>query len=117
VRDPRAGYWQSLSVLKNIKKLSPGAHTKSSIMVGLGETEEEVVQAMTHLRQADVDFLTVGQYLRPSKKNLPVVKYITLEKFGELEKTALAMGFKSVASGPLVRSSMNAEEYFFSRHV
>ncbi len=81
VRDPRAGYWQSLSVLRTIKKLRRDAYTKSSIMVGLGETEEEVHQAMTHLRMADVDFLTVGQYLRPSSRHLPVVEFVKPEQF------------------------------------
>jgi len=111
-RDPRAGYLQSLSVLKNIKKLSRGSYTKSSIMVGLGETEEEVVQAMTHLRQADVDFLTVGQYLRPSSRHLPVVEFVKPDQFRRYEELGRGLGFKYVASGPLVRSSYRAGEFF-----
>ena len=111
-RDPRAGYLQSLSVLKNIKKLSRDSYTKSSIMVGLGETEEEVVQAMTHLRQADVDFLTVGQYLRPSSRHLPVVEFVKPDQFRRYEELGRGLGFKYVASGPLVRSSYRAGEFY-----
>jgi len=111
-RDPRAGYLQSLSVLKNIKKLSRDSYTKSSIMVGLGETEEEVVQAMTHLRQADVDFLTVGQYLKPSPRHLPVVEFVKPDQFRRYEELGRGLGVKYVASGPLVRSSYRAGEFF-----
>ena len=111
-RDPRAGYWQSLSVLKNIKKLSRDAYTKSSIMVGLGEREEEVFQAMNHLRLADVDFLTVGQYLRPSPRHLPVVEFVKPEQFRRYEVMGRELGFSYVASGPLVRSSYRAGEFF-----
>jgi lipoic acid synthetase len=112
VRDPRAGYWQSLSVLRNIKKLSRRMHTKSSIMVGLGETEEEVYQAMTHLRLADVDFVTVGQYLRPSQRHLRVEEYVRPEQFERYRLLGEELGFKYVAAGPLVRSSYRAGEYF-----
>ena len=112
VRDPRAGYWQSLSVLRSIKKLSPEAYTKSSIMVGLGETEEEVVQAMTHLRNADVDFLTVGQYLRPSQRHLPVAEYVHPSQFERYRQLGEGLGFRYVATGPLVRSSYRAGEFF-----
>jgi lipoic acid synthetase len=112
VRDPRAGYWQSLSVLRNVKKLKPGIFTKSSIMVGLGETEEEVEQTMLHLRRVGVDFLTVGQYLRPSRRHLPVSSFVTPEQFERYRRTGLKMGFMYVASGPLVRSSYRAGEYF-----
>ena len=112
VRDPRAHYWQSLSVLRNVKKMSPRTCTKSSIMVGLGESEEEVYQAMTHLRQADVDFLTVGQYLRPSARHLRVVEYVTPEQFQRYKAMGEALGFRYVASGPLVRSSYRAGEFY-----
>jgi len=112
VRDPRAHYWQSLSVLRNVKKLSPRLHTKSSIMVGLGETEEEVFQAMVHLRLAGVDFLTVGQYLRPSHRHLEVVEYVRPEQFGRYREMGERLGFGYVASGPLVRSSYRAGEFF-----
>ncbi len=112
VRDPRAGYWQSLSVLRSLKKLNPRLHTKSSIMVGLGETEEEMRQTMAHLRAADVDFLTVGQYLRPSGRHLAVREFVTPSQFGAYRKMGEEMGFKYVASGPLVRSSYRAGEFF-----
>ena len=112
VRDPRAHYWQSLSVLRNVKKLDRQVHTKSSIMVGLGESEEEVIQAMIHLRQADVDFLTVGQYLRPSARHLRVVEYVRPEKFQTYREIGEKLGFRYVASGPLVRSSYRAGEFY-----
>jgi lipoic acid synthetase len=112
VRDPRAGYWQSLSVLRNVKKLQRDAHTKSSIMVGLGETEEEVHQAMVHLRMVGVDFLTVGQYLRPSHRHLAVEEYVRPEQFRRYQEMGENLGFKYVASGPLVRSSYRAGEFF-----
>lgn len=112
VRDPRADYWQSLSVLRTIKKLNPGAYTKSSIMVGLGETEEEVTQAMLHLRRADVDFLTVGQYLRPSHRHLKVEEYVPPSQFDHYRAIGESLGFRYVASGPLVRSSYRAGEFF-----
>lgn len=112
VRDPRANYWQSLSVLRNVKKLNRRIHTKSSIMLGLGEDEEEVRLAMKHLRDAGVDFLTVGQYLRPSMRHLPVEEYVTPETFEKYRRIGESMGFKYVASGPLVRSSYKAGEYF-----
>jgi lipoic acid synthetase len=112
VRDGRATYWQSLSVLRNVKKLSRRVHTKSSIMVGLGEREEEVRLTMMHLLDAGVDFLTLGQYLRPSKRHLPVVEYVTPATFERYQRIGEEMGFKYVASGPLVRSSYRAGEFF-----
>ena len=112
VRDPRAHYWQSLSVLRNVKKLDSRIFTKSSIMVGLGETEEEVTQAMVHLRGADVDFLTVGQYLRPSPRHLKVAEYVNPNQFARYRGIGEGLGFLYVASGPLVRSSYRAGEFF-----
>ena len=112
VRDPRASYWQSLSVLRNTKKLNPHIYTKSSIMVGLGETEEEVTQAMVHLRQAGVDFMTVGQYLRPSQRHLRVAEYVNPEQFQRYRAIGEGLGFRYVASGPLVRSSYRAGEFY-----
>ena len=112
VRDRRAHYWQSLSVLRNVKKLDPRIYTKSSIMVGLGESEEEVTQAMAHLRRADVDFLTVGQYLRPSARHLKVLEYVKPEQFERYRVSGEALGFRYVASGPLVRSSYRAGEFY-----
>jgi len=112
VRDPRAGYWQSLSVLRDVKKIDPRIFTKSSIMVGLGEGEEEVRLAMMHLRDAGVDFLTVGQYLRPSPRHLPVVEYVQPSVFESYKEMGEEIGFKYVASGPLVRSSYRAGEFY-----
>src|SRR5712692_2457778 len=112
VRDPRANYWQSLSVLRSIKKLNRRTYTKSSIMVGLGETQEELEIAFMHLRDAGVDFLTIGQYLRPSARHLPVVEFVRPEVFAKYKELGEEMGFKYVASGPLVRSSYRAGELF-----
>jgi len=112
VRDPRANYWQSLSVLRSIKKLNQRTYTKSSIMVGLGETQEELELAFMHLRDAGVDFLTIGQYLRPSARHLPVVEFVRPEVFAKYKELGEEMGFKYVASGPLVRSSYRAGELF-----
>ncbi len=112
VRDPRAGYWQSLSVLRTLKKLDRSLHTKSSIMVGLGESEEEVRQTMVHLRGAGVDFLTVGQYLRPSNRHLKVVEFVKPSQFERYREMGESLGFSYVASGPLVRSSYRAGEFF-----
>ena len=111
---PQADYERSLRVLGIAKKEAPHIRTKSGIMVGLGETFEEVVSVMRDLSSVGCDFLTVGQYLRPSKKNLPVVEYVAPGIFIDYKKAALRMGFKGVASSPLVRSSMNAEEMFLS---
>jgi len=112
VRDPRADYYQSLSVLKNVKKLNRRIYTKSSIMLGLGEREEEVIKTMKDLREAHVDFLTLGQYLRPTKRHLEVKEYIHPSKFDEYKKIGEELGFLYVASGPLVRSSYKAGEFY-----
>lgn len=117
VRDPRAGYQQSLDVLKNIKTLSSTMHTKSSIMVGVGETTEEVLATMLDLRAVGCDFLTIGQYLQPNKKLLKVDSFITPETFESYETLGLKMGFTYVASGPLVRSSYKAGEFFIANHL
>jgi lipoic acid synthetase len=119
VRDPRAGYQQSLDVLRNIKVIDPTRLTKSSIMVGLGETPDEVEQAMRDLREVGCDFLTVGQYLKPTstRKHMDMVEYIHPDQFAVYERMGLDMGFKYVASGPLVRSSYKAGEYFISRYL
>jgi lipoic acid synthetase len=111
VRDPRASFGLSLSVLRRAKELRPDLWTKSSIMIGLGETNEEVTDAMQRLRGADVDMLTLGQYLapgRPGERFLPVDRFVTPEQFQEWADEARAMGFRAVASGPLVRSSYRA---------
>ncbi|MDP6670392.1 MAG: lipoyl synthase [archaeon] len=111
-RDPRASYKQSIKLLHNIKAFNPEIKTKSSIMLGLGETREEVLQVMDDLREVECDFLTLGQYLQASKKNLLVHEYIEPEVFEELKKAGLEKGFGFVASGPLVRSSFKAGEFF-----
>jgi lipoic acid synthetase len=113
VRDRRASYRQSLGVLKSIKSLAPyRVYTKSSIMLGLGETNEEVIKAMEDLREHDVDFITLGQYMRPTKKHLSIKRFVTPDEFDALGAKARELGFLSVASGPLVRSSYKAWEFF-----
>jgi lipoic acid synthetase len=112
VRDPRAGYQQSLDVLSNIKKLNPSMHTKSSIMVGFGESQDEVLETMQALKDVGTDFLTVGQYLQPNKNLLKVTEFIPPEVFASYEQKGLKIGFTYVASGPLVRSSYKAGEFF-----
>ncbi len=112
VRDCRAGYDQSLSVLAAARGINPKVFTKSSIMLGLGETEEEVVEAMRDLRSKGVDMLTLGQYLRPSPAHLPVSEYVKPEKFNKLKLLGESLGFKYVAAGPFVRSSYKAGELF-----
>lgn len=117
VRDPRAGYDQSLDVLRYVKELEPRRITKSSLMLGLGETRAEIIEAMHDLRAADVDVLTLGQYLQPTRKHLDVVNYLTPEEFDALGEEARALGFLYVASGPLVRSSYKAGEYFLANEL
>jgi len=112
VRDPRATYDQSLRVLKGVKQLNPEAHSKSSIMLGLGETESDLVKTMQDLREADVDILTLGQYLRPSKGHIPVSEYVAPERFEHFKQVAQRLGFLYVASGAFVRSSYRAGEFF-----
>lgn len=107
-----ADYARSLDVLKNAKHINAAIKTKSGLMVGLGEAFEEVISVMKDICSTGCDYLTIGQYLRPSKKNLPVVEYVLPEIFDRYRDMALNIGFKSVASAPLVRSSMNAEEMF-----
>jgi hypothetical protein len=110
VRDARAGYDQTLGVLARMRAEFPGVVTKSSIMVGLGETEAEVVEAMRDLRAHHVDILTLGQYLRPSAWHLPVQEWVSPERFDGYREQGLALGFRYVAAGPLVRSSYHAEK-------
>jgi lipoic acid synthetase len=117
VRDVRASYELTLQVLADLKRLAPGVrsqplHTKSSLMVGLGESEAEVAEAMDDLRRVGTDFLTVGQYLRPSPKHLPVAEFITPEQFARYREMGREKGFRYVASGPLVRSSYRAGEFY-----
>lgn len=121
VRDPRAGYRQSLAVLDHLRaraaELGVPIKTKSSLMLGLGETEAEVRQAMADLRAVGVDFLTLGQYLQPDAMKLKVVEYLPPERFKALEQEGLAMGFAYVAAGPLVRSSYRAAEFWIRQHL
>lgn len=112
VRDPRANFDQSLSVLKHAKKVKPFLLTKTSIMLGLGETDQQVHNTMAELREAEVDCLTLGQYMQPTKRHLKVDEYVTPEKFAHWEKMGNEMGFAYTASGPLVRSSYKAGEFF-----
>lgn len=107
---PQARYERSLEVLRRARELDPGTLTKSGLMVGLGETREELVTVFEDLRAVDVDILTVGQYLQPTPAHLPVVRYWTPDEFASLKESALALGFRHVESGPLVRSSYHAEE-------
>ncbi|HKO24073.1 MAG TPA: lipoyl synthase [Chloroflexota bacterium] len=107
----RAKYRRSLEVLRMAKEIAPGLCTKSGIMVGLGETCEEIAQTMRDLRACDVDILTIGQYLRPTPQHLDIVRYYHPDEFAELKAEGLALGFKHVESGPLVRSSYHAHEH------
>ena len=117
VRDRKASYAVTLDVLRNIKQLDPTRLTKSSLMVGLGETEDEMRQAMTDLRAVGVDFLTIGQYLQPTPKHLAVAEFVHPDRFAAYERMGLGLGFAYVASGPLVRSSYKAGEFFISRYL
>ncbi|KAJ4826186.1 Lipoyl synthase, chloroplastic [Turnera subulata] len=117
VRDPRAGYEQSLSVLKHAKLSKKGMITKSSLMLGLGESDEELKEAMADLRAIDVDILTLGQYLQPTPLHLTVREYVTPEKFAFWKEYGESIGFRYVASGPMVRSSYRAGELFVQTMV
>jgi lipoic acid synthetase len=112
VRDPRATYDQSLTLLARVKAMAPDMVTKSSIMLGLGETDDEVRQALRDLREHQCDIVTFGQYLQPSPKHLTVQAFITPEQFARWQTEAEELGFLYVASGPLVRSSYRAGELF-----
>jgi lipoic acid synthetase len=107
---PQDNYEWTLATLRNAKKMDPLVLTKSGIMVGLGETFDEVVATMRDLAELKVDILTIGQYLQPSGKHLPIERYYTLEEFAELRRIGLEMGYKWIESGPLVRSSYHAEQ-------
>lgn len=112
VRDPRAKYKQSLSVLKIVKEENPEIYTKSSIMLGLGETDEEVMQVLKDLKEVGCDVVTFGQYLQPTKKHLKVQEFVKPEKFEYWREVSENMNFLYVASGAMVRSSYRAAEYF-----
>jgi len=110
---PQADYQRSLNLLKLVKEINPEVYTKSGLMVGLGETKEEVIGLMKDLREVDCDILTVGQYLKPPSSDLEIEEYVHPNLFKEYEKIAYEMGFQFVASAPFVRSSFNAEEADF----
>jgi lipoic acid synthetase len=117
VRDPRCSLERSLATLRGARSLEPGILTKSSLMLGFGESTEEVLETMEALRGADVDLLTLGQYLRPSTRHVPVREYLPPEQFEEYGRLGREMGFRYVASGPLVRSSYRAAEHFARLHL
>ena len=117
VRDVRAGYDQSLHVLRYLKQNHPEGYTKSSLMIGIGESQKETISAMKDLRDVGVDFLTIGQYLQPSKKHLKVKKFVPPEDFDKLAELGEKLGFEYVASGPLVRSSYKAAEFYIEQKI
>lgn len=118
VRDRRADYDQTLRVLRHAKNVADqGLLTKSSIMLGLGETDDQIDQALLDLRRNEVDIVTLGQYLQPTRRHLPVKHYVTPEKFDQWADRCREMGFLYVASGPLVRSSYKAGELFVQKHI
>jgi lipoyl synthase len=117
VRDPRAGYEQTLAVLAHAKRHRPDVLTKSSLMLGLGETDEEILQTLDDLRAAQVDLVTLGQYLRPTANHLPVARFVTPEQFAAYREAGLARGFRECVSGPMVRSSYRAEQALAGNNV
>jgi len=117
VRDARASYEQTLAVLAHAKQHRPEVLTKSSLMLGLGETDAEIIEALDDLRAANVDLVTLGQYLRPTPNHLPVARFVTPAQFAEYRQAGLARGFREVVSGPLVRSSYRAEAALAGNNV
>jgi lipoic acid synthetase len=117
VRDARAGYEQTLAVLAFAKRYRPEVLTKSSLMLGLGETEDEIIETLDDLKQAGVDIVTFGQYLRPTANHLPVERYVSPEEFDTYRQWGLARGFLEVVAGPLVRSSYRADRVFEKNNV
>ena len=109
---PGSRYFASVDLLKSVKKINKKIFTKSGIMLGLGETKNEVLQVMDDLLSANVDFLTIGQYLQPSVKHYPLMRYVHPEEFQQFKELALSKGFLIVASSPLTRSSYHADEDF-----
>lgn len=114
-RDARCGYEQTLDVLANVRALDPRIYTKSAILLGLGETAEEILETMRDLRERDVDILTLGQYLQPTKKHVPVAEFVHPERFRDYEEQGMRLGFRYVAAGPMVRSSYRAAEFFVEK--
>jgi lipoic acid synthetase len=117
VRDPRAGYEQTIEVLRHAKAHRPSVLTKTSLMLGLGERDNEIVRTMDDLREANVDILTLGQYLRPTANHLPVDRYVTPEEFDAYRSEGLEKGFIEVVAGPMVRSSYRAEQVLQKNNV
>lgn len=117
VRDPRAGYELTLDVLKFAKRYAPQTISKTSLMLGLGETDGEIDQALDDMRAADVDVVTMGQYMRPTKNHLPVERYVSPDEFMKYREMALSKGFVEVVAGPLVRSSYRAERVLEHNNV
>jgi lipoic acid synthetase len=117
VRDPRAGYEQTIRVLAHAKRHRPGVLTKTSLMLGLGEHDAEILHTMDDLRAADVDILTLGQYLRPTPNHLAVQRYVTPAEFDSYRREGLARGFIEVVAGPMVRSSYRAEQVLARNNV
>jgi lipoic acid synthetase len=117
VRDPRAGYQQTLGVLANAKSIAAEVLTKTSLMLGLGESEDEVLAAMDDLRRRNVDILTLGQYLQPTASHLPVERFVSPDEFVALREQGLQRGFMEVVAGPLVRSSYRADRVFEKNNV
>ena len=117
VRDPRAGYERTLQVLKFAKEYAPQVVSKTSLMLGLGETDAEIEEAMDDMRAAHVDVVTLGQYMRPTKNHLPVQRFVSPQEFARYRDMALSKGFVEVVSGPLVRSSYRAEQVLAGNNV
>ncbi|MCX7750587.1 MAG: lipoyl synthase [Candidatus Bipolaricaulota bacterium] len=115
VRDRRAGYDRSLAVLRTLKDLDPGLVTKSSLLLGLGETDEEIEEALGDLRAVGVEVVVLGQYLRPTPRQVPVRRYVPPEEFARWETRARGLGFRAVVASPLARTSFRAAETFASR--
>ena len=113
----KGNYELSIELLHKAKEIQANLITKSGIMVGLGETKEEIIRTMKDLRAVDCNLLTIGQYLRPSTKHTPILKWYTPKEFKELEEIGLSLGFSHVASGPLVRSSYHADEQHSSASI
>ncbi len=117
VRDPRAGYEQTLGVLAAAKRIQPDVLTKSSLMVGLGETDEELIEAFDDLRRVGCDIVTLGQYLQPTRNHLPVERFVSPQQFAELRAEGLKRGFREVVAGPMVRSSYRADRVLQGNNV
>jgi lipoic acid synthetase len=117
VRDPRAGYEQTIAVLRHAKRYRPAVLTKTSLMLGLGERDGEILATMDDLRAAGVDILTLGQYLRPTPNHLPVERFVTPDQFETYRAEGLERGFVEVVAGPMVRSSYRAEQVLAKNNV